>query len=182
MFSSLQTPSKCGKWRWDIKTLTDKHGSALLFKGPLPSSIDELVKEPSPKILHHDSRIDSKLPRFPDENQVVEIIAYVIKVKYEKDDHDLHFVLKSTTSGNTMIGEIPDPNCPTFDEFPVWREILKKTRKNGNKIWDELKEHSGAVKVKITGVPFWDSEHNNRPTGSSRYFREIHPILTIVPL
>jgi len=102
MFCSLQVPVKCGKWRWDVKTLTDKAGSSLLLKEPVPSSIDQPVREPSPKVLHHDSHSDSRLPRFPNENQVVEIVACGIKVKYEEDDHDLHLVLKSPSSENSM--------------------------------------------------------------------------------
>jgi hypothetical protein len=180
IFCSSQQPPKCGKWRWDVKTLTDKDGSALLLTEPVPSAIDQLVMEPSPKILHHNSHADSKLPRFPSENQVVEIVAFVIKAKYEEDDKDLHLVLKSPDSEKTMIGEIPDPNCPDFDEFPTLRELFKKTRKSGNKILDKLNVHAKPVKVKITGVPFWDSEHKNRSKGPGT--REIHPILSIVPL
>jgi hypothetical protein len=161
-FCSLQSRLKCGKWRWDVKTLTDKDGSSLLHQEPVPSSIEQLVKEPSPKVLHHNSHSDSELPRYPSEHQVVEIIAYVEKVKYEQDDHDLHLVLRSTASENSMVGEIPEPNCPTFDEFSTLREMFKKTRKSDNKIWDKLKENKQPVKVKLTGVPFWDCEHTNR--------------------
>lgn len=174
--------SKCGTWRCDVKTLTDKDGRLLLVKEVVPSSIDQLVNKRSPKVLHHNDYSDSKLPRYPDENQVVEITAFVIKVKYEKDDHDLHLVLKSIASENSMVGEIPDPNCQNFNEFPKLRELFIKTRKQGNKIWDKLKETDRPVKVVITGVPFWDSEHKNRPTGSSQYFREIHPVISIVAL
>ena len=174
-------PTKCGKWRWDVKTLTDQDGAALLSKTSMLSSIDSLVKEKPPKVLNSTSHSDGKKPRYSNENQVVEISAIVTIVKIETEDSDLHFVLKSPDSKNTMIGEIPDPTCPTFDKFPSLRDHYTKTRQDGNTIWEKLKKTHKPVKVKITGVPFWDGAQKNKPVGSSKYYRDIHPILTIVP-
>ena len=178
--SAQQHPTKCGIWRWDVKTLTDKNGLALLSKTPIDATIDKMVLKKPSKVLHSNSKTDGKTPRYSNENQVVKIIAYVTEVKSESDDSDLHFILKSTDSENTMVGEIPDPTCPTFDKFPTLREHFTKTRSEGNAVWDKLKKSKKPVKVTITGVPFWDGEHSNeQPSGASKYFREIHPILSI---
>jgi len=173
-----QSHDSCGTWRWKVKTLTDSAGSALLSAKPVPTTIDQLIIVKTPKVLRAISHSDGQLPRYPRENQVVEISAYVIEVKNE-DDHDLHFVLKSLTSDSTMVGEIPDPSCPDYNGFPALRAYFQKIREDGMKVWDALKTNKKPVKVKITGVPFWDGAHSSRPIGASRYFREIHPILTI---
>ena len=175
-----QKPPKCGTWRWDVKTLTDQDGAALLSKPAAPATINDLVKEKPPKTLKASKQSDGTKPRFASENQVVEIIAFVTEVKHEADDSDLHFVLKSTDSDKTMVGEIPDANCSTFDKFTGLKEHFAKT-KDGTAIWDKLKKTHKPVKVKITGVPFWDGVHSNPPKGSSKYCREIHPIITIIP-
>jgi hypothetical protein len=171
-----QSGIKCGTWRWDIKTITDLDGLGLLLKTPEPSSIDKLVKEEPPKVLDNSSLQDGKLPRYPDERQVVEIMAYVTLVK-EEDDHDLHLVLKSPTSKRTMIGEIPDPACPTFIKFPQLKTLFTNARKDGANVWNMLNQTRKPVKVKVTGVVFWDAPHGQ--TGASKYGREIHPILKI---
>ncbi|MCX6252218.1 MAG: hypothetical protein NTX61_15895 [Bacteroidetes bacterium] len=175
-----QLPPRCGKWRWNIKTMTDQQGPGLLLKTPVKSSIDRLVVEVPPKVLHASNRYDAQEPRMSGENQVVEIIAYVILVKHEKDDSDFHFVLQSPHSDQSMVGEIPDPDCTTFDNFPQLRSHFTKTRQDGQSVWNKLKKTRKSVKVRITGVTFWDGMHpKNNPTGASRYCREIHPILSI---
>ena len=177
---SQQLPPRCGKWRWDVKTLTDKQGIGLLSKTLIKSSIDELVVPKPPKILYSDNQSDGREPRMSSETQVVEIIAYVTKVKHESDDSDLHLILKSPNSENTMVGEIPDPACSTFDRFPVLRNHFTKTRQDGYKVWDFWKNAKRPIKVKITGVTFWDGLHyQDTPKGASKYCREIHPILSI---
>jgi len=177
---SQQLPPRCGKWRWDVKTLTDKQGIGLLSKTPIKSSIDELVVLKPPKILYSANQSDGREPRMSSETQVVEIIAYVTKVKHESDDSDLHLILRSPNSENTMVGEIPDPACSTFDRFPVLRNHFTKTRQDGYKVWDFWKNAKRPIKVKITGVTFWDGIHSqNKPKGESQYSREIHPILSI---
>jgi hypothetical protein len=176
---SREHKTKCGKWRWDVKTLTDSDGNHLLSEAPIQSSIDELVNEVPPRVLYSGNHIDAQTPRFDNENLVVEIIAYVTAVKHQDDDSDLHFILASPDSENTMVGEIPDPSCPTFDNFPELRDHFTKTRLDGMIVWKILKRDKRSVKVKITGVPFWDGTHSNRPLGASERFREIHPILKI---
>jgi hypothetical protein len=176
----MRDPYKCGTWRWDIKTLTDKEGPALLTRKPIQTSLDQLVMEKPPKVLYDNNRSDGLLPRYPTENLVVEIDVYVVKMKYEQDDHDLHMILRSVSTGETMVGEIPDPGCPIFDTFPALRNWFGKTREEGYKIWDKLKKTHMPVKVRIIGVPFWDGAHPQRPLGSSEYYREIHPVLRII--
>ena len=99
-----------------------------------------MVKKNPSKVLHSSSKTDGKTPLYSNENQVVKITAYVTDIKSESDDSDLHFILKSPDSENTMVGEIPDPTCPTFDKFPTLREYFTKTSSDGNVVWDKLKK------------------------------------------
>ena len=166
---AMQLPPKCGKWRWDVKTITDHAGLALLDRKPVRSSVDELVVQKPPKVLYSSDQSDGRETRMASENEVVEIIAWVTKVKHESDDSDLHFILPSQGSGNTMIGEIPDPDCTTFDAFPALRNHFIKTRQDGFKVWDFWRNAKRPVKVRITGVPFWDGIHpGSKPKGSSQ--------------
>lgn len=161
-----------------MKTLTDSAGVVIMTKQPIPATIDAMVKIKPPKVLKASSRKDGKIPRYTREKQVVEIIAFVTEIITE-GDHDLHFVLKSPTSDKTMVGEIPDPTCPDYNNNPTLRAHFTQTRADGMKVKDKLKQTKNPVKVKITGVPFWDGVHSGNVTGASKYFREIHPILTI---
>ena len=163
-----------------MKTLTDQNGSALLSSTPVKSSVDKMVVVRPPKVLHADNMfVDGRAARYTSENNVVEFTAFVTDVKNEIDDSDLHFVLKSPNSEKTMVGEIPDPNCPSFDHFPQQKSAISASRKQGMLVMDQMKRTNKPVKVKITGVPFWDGIHLNTPRGASKYCREIHPILKI---
>lgn len=180
--SFAQSPSgRCGSWRWNVKTITDRDGPGLLTSKPVKTTIDQLVSVKPDRILNGKSTADGRTPRLATEKQVVEVIAYVTKVKMEKD-HDFHLVLKSTTSENTMVGEIPDPGCPNYDNFPALRTHFEKTRREGQAVWNLWMRTHRPVKVRVTGVPFWDGFHDKRPKGASPYYREIHPILSIVPV
>lgn len=171
-----QTYEKCGTWRWSVKTLTDKSGIDWLDQEPEETTIDELVKPKPPKKLATGSQADGKLPRYPEESQLVRFRAYVTEIKSE-GDHDLHFVLQSAESDEMMVGEIPHPGCPEFDRAPKIRELITKSRKQGDEIKKELKKSENAVLVEITGVPFWDALHG--ATGAAKNGREIHPITSI---
>jgi hypothetical protein len=73
-----------------------------------------------------------------------------------------------------------DPTCPDYDNNPFLRAHFTKTRADGMKVKDKWKEtNKNPVKVKITGVPFWDGVHTGNVTGASQSFREIHPIIKI---
>jgi hypothetical protein len=173
-----QPTEKCGTWRWQVKTLTDEGGIDLLTKTPIRATIDQLVSVQPTKTLEAGSKKDGNIPRYPREKQVVVVKAFVTEMK-DEDDRDMHFVLKSIYSDSTMVGEIPDPGCPDFDNFPQLNELFQKTRDNGVKVKEILKKTKKPVKVRITGIPFWDGVHSKTPVGASKYCREIHPIIKI---
>jgi hypothetical protein len=170
--------AKCSKWRADVKTLTDENAVNLLTQTPGMTTLEELGAVIPPKILHAD-KTDGAMPRYPNENKVVEVTVMITSIKIGADDGDMEFVMKSPDSDLTMMGEIPDPGCQAFDKFTQLREQFKTSRQQGKAVWDLLKKTRKPVKVKVTGVPFWDAYREDLPKGANKYFREIHPILKI---
>ena len=172
-----QKPLQCGNWRFDVKTLTDKGGFVLLNKTPMPTELDRVITQQPPKALNRSSAADGKLPRYPMENDVVEFTAYVTSATISTDDHDFRLVLKSPSSESTMLGESPDPQCPVFNNFPKLREAFTKTGNDIRTVMDLLKKNNMPVKVRITGVTFWDSPGSQQ--GADPSGLEIHPILKV---
>ena len=175
---SQEQSKECkGFFRWDVKTLTDKQGIDLLSEVPADSTISQLVSVKPPVRMFVLSKQDGRLPRFVSEKHLVKVIAYIEKMNIQADQ-DFHIVLRSPDSKASMIGEVPDPNCPYLSEFPVLRERFRTARIQGDSVWQQLKDTKKPVLVEVTGVPFWDAPHF-WIRGSSKRGREIHPILSI---
>lgn len=177
LFSQERDMECKGFFRWDVKTLTDKPGIDLLSAIVHNSSFDLLVSERPPSHLSVLSAKDGRLPRFDDEQQVVKVVAFIQKVKIQKD-RDLHILLKSTDTNKSMIGEIPDPECGIFDAIPELRRTYAEARRQLQQVTDQINTNHKPVLVEITGVPFWDARHWWL-RGCARNGREIHPILFI---
>ena len=153
-----ETGNECrGFFRWDVKTLTDSGGVSLLAVNFSDSTITKLVSVHPPKHFFILSKKDGRLPRFEDENQVVKVLALIGAVKTERD-RDIHIILKSIDSGDTMIGEIPDPDCRIFDSLPALKNAYVKARKELQQVTDLVGKTKDPVIVEITGVPLWDAQ------------------------
>jgi len=166
-----------GFFRWDVKTLTDSSDLTFMFDLPSDSTIEELIAEPPPVKMGILSKKAGHLPRFDSEKHLVKVIALVTKMSIQ-GDQDYHIILRSTESKASMIGEIPDPDCSYLSDFPIQREKFRVTRKQGDAIFNILKETNKPVLVEVTGVLFWDAPHFWLK-GSSSTGREIHPVLEI---
>ena len=90
-----QKSFKCGQWRWDIKTLTDKDGAGLLKAKPVVMNFDRFLDAKAPRTLNEKSSKDKTQPRFPSEKEVVEITAYITTITIAEDDHDLRVALEN---------------------------------------------------------------------------------------
>jgi hypothetical protein len=176
-----QQSMQCGQWRWDVKTLTDKEGAGLLSARPVSTGFDEFLKAKAPRKLDENIAADKNQARFPSEKEVVEITAYITSVTITEKDHDFQMILKSPLTALTCFAELPNPGCTTFDQFPEQRKLFRKTWNDMGAIMDKISGNSRPVKVKITGVPFWDAPGGERGASSSGL--EIHPVLkvTVVP-
>ncbi|MFZ4522529.1 MAG: hypothetical protein ACOYNC_12545 [Bacteroidales bacterium] len=166
-----------GFFRWEVKTLTDSGGVSLLSARSADSTITHLVSVHPPKRFFILSKKDGSLPRFKEENQVVRVVAIIGKVKTERD-RDIHIILRSIDSEDTMIGEIPDPDCRIFDSLPALKIAYTKARKELQQVRDLIGKTKDPVLVEITGIPLWDARHWWL-RGCARNGRELHPILSL---
>ena len=78
----------------------------------------------------------------------------------------------------SLIAEIPDPECPKLEHFPALRTIYGMARKFVTDSIQEpptqIKELDEAVKIRVTGILFFDKLAHGR--GHGRNGIEIHPI------
>lgn len=170
---------KCGVWRWDIKTLTDSEGPALLSLTPEHTTITELNQLTRPE------HVGTNDPRFDDEKRLVTVTGKIIAHKRLSGDgdHDYHIVVQSPDGSTQLIAEIPSPDCPEIFGDSVLHEFFTELRGNYVDLFGtpttSLKQLE-PVEVEITGVPFWDmSAHGS---GHSENGIEIHPVTGIHPV
>lgn len=152
---------RCGVERWPVKVLADRD-SAAVDRAPRESTVSALGAIPIPEIPYpNDRRIA------PYELQVYRIRATVGYMSTQ-DDQDWHIVLHDRERPeDTMIAEIPSPNCAATAAHAVLyaaaRDALRRVPRGGA--------------VVVEGVGFFDFIHNQR--GRARNGFELHPVLAI---
>jgi len=160
--------AKCGKEWWTIKTGTDSDANNVNMS-PETTTISALIHLPKPSSLPKTSRIK------PTELQTFTIEATLVGYKKEGDE-DYHLVIEDK-AGNTMIVEIPDPECVADGKGPFYTGI-KKARAQ----FEAVFHAQGSLKktntvVTVTGVAFFDKLHGQ--TGVAPNGIELHPVLDI---
>lgn len=103
-----------GVERWLVKTGTDPDVAKVGKTGVVDTTVEELISIPRPKDFQPPNRRFAKYDQkrsAPVETTVWRLEADIIALKLEGDG-DYHLVLQGD-SGETMIGEIPDPE-PAF--------------------------------------------------------------------
>lgn len=173
----VATSQHCGTWRWAVKTLTDQEGIQILSKQAVITSISDLASERAPQRLSTGRNFDG---RINGEGNKILVDALIIKCKKEPDK-DYHLVLQDPSTNETIVSEIPSPNCDNLAAFPQLKERYGKLR-----AWIDSKINVTAtmsdvdppIAVKVEGVAFWDAPHG--ATGASDEGREIHPITDFI--
>jgi len=99
----------------------------------------------------------------------------LVAIKLE-DDGDLHLRLRSST-GKTMIGEIPRPGCVSSSS--LWKTGITAARNYiTGRYWVSLSSwHYLYKKIDIKGLGFFDDEHG--VTGAAPNDIELHPVIYI---
>ena len=165
----ISSYSQCGKERWDVKTLTDPDTTFIDFDNIISTTIHDQCELPKP------SKIKNK-PRLKSERTVYELIGYVTSFKLE-DDRDYHVVIEDPETEETMVVEILDPDCPGIESTSRY-ETFKEVRDWFKKLFKPTSSFkTKRVKVKLTGVGFFDFIHGQR--GMAPNGREIHPVLSM---
>lgn len=158
-----------GKDRWDVKTLTDVGAKKVKFK-PIKTTIDSLRK------IVPNQKVGNTTKRFGTEFYTYEIVCKVREYRME-DDGDYHLVLVDVSdTSKTMIGEIPDPSCPSVAKSGKANTFVKVRTFFKDSVAVKKNVTKQGV-YKITGVVFFDKKH--RQLGLSPNGIELHPILSI---
>jgi hypothetical protein len=168
--------AQCGKERWNVKTLSDKDTQKVDFKHIIKTTVNSQVNLPKPV------KIPKNLPRQNTEYNVYAIDCYIIEYKME-EDNDIHIVLRDLKTNATMVAEVPSPLCPEVQKtssYKQFEELYNWFTLNIGKPGSSFKTLSKPMKVRITGVGFYDFIHGQR--GMAPNGREIHPVLSITPI
>ncbi len=154
----------CGKWRWDIKTGTDPQAAQINVNNIDHVAITDLISLPRPTYYPQNSRIA------PTEMQVYNINATIVEIRHE-DDGDYH-LLAQDSGGNTMITEIPDPQC--VGSSSPFIPLIEAARSYVTQNWNGSTRVN--IPASITGVAFFDFPHAG---GAAPNAIELHPVLKI---
>jgi hypothetical protein len=168
VFFQSNSYSQCGKERWPVKTLTDKDTVKINFANVIKSTVHKQCKMKRPSKVYG-------MPRLASERKVYEIEAYVVEYKKE-DDHDYHIVIQDLITGEDMIAEVIDPECPGISSTSRYKDFKKVRDWFTTEFKPTESFKNTLVKVKLTGVGFFDHVHG-KLRGHADNYREIHPIL-----
>jgi len=206
--------------RWPVKTGTDADVSQVgqnvvngedLGQGIVQTTVEEMLALPRAANM---PAVNDSFPvnsfyqdhrSAPTETTIWEITATITEGRLEQDG-DYHLVLKGD-SGQTMIGEVPNPD-PAYVGNAAWLAEIKNARDavdkklgrpldpadsqlDGTAPPTEERTELGPIKAEIeaemtsinaratiTGVGFFDSSHGQ--TGVAPSAIEIHPVFSIV--
>ena len=158
----------CGVERWSIKTGTDAGAPNINTSTISSTTIASLVSLSQPSSLPRNTRLS------PTETTVFSIDATLVGYKFESDS-DYHLVI-ADASGNTMIVEIPSPNC-VGDTSPFSQAITQARAQFDAQFTASDHFVNVNVPIKVTGVGFFDTIHGQ--TGVAPNGIELHPVLAI---
>jgi hypothetical protein len=164
----LSRSGSCGVERWSVKTGTDADVGLINLQSMTQTTIAALAALPAPSNLPANNRIQ------PTETTVFQLHDTLIEYKLESDS-DYHLIL-SDGSGNTMIGEIPDPVC-VGSSSPLLPGIQHARSQFDTRYTPTGSFQTANVPVAVTGVGFFDFLHGQ--TGVAPNGIELHAVLDI---
>jgi hypothetical protein len=162
----------CGTERWTIKVLIDPDTDKINYADIVKTTIADEIALPQPTL-------EMQTPRMKCETVVNQVECYIDGYKLETDK-DVHIVI-SDDNGNTMIAEIPNPDCKEVKGSSQYEKIKNVRDWFEQTFSPKAKYHKNTDKAKytFTGITFMDKIHGQ--TGVADNGVEIHPVLDIVP-
>src|SRR5438552_42878 len=168
----LHAPSilaQCGVERWSVKTGTDPDAGSVNLSSSSSTTIVTMRSWTAPSPIPSNNRVS------PSETTQWVLNATLTQYKLEGDS-DYHLVL-SDASGNTMIAEIPSPNCVGTGS-PFGPGITTSRNAFDARFNATTSFQTANIPVQIRGVGMFDFLHGQ--TGVAPNGIEIHPVLDIV--
>ena len=161
--------AQCGVERWSVKTGTDADAKLVdLNAAATPTTVGGLRALSAPKTLPANTRIQ------PTETTVFTVSATLVEFKLENDS-DYHIVI-ADANGNTMITEIPAPNCVGAGS-PFSPDIAAARAAFNARFAATSNLQKANIPVQVTGVGFFDFLHGQ--AGVAPNGIELHPVLDI---
>lgn len=169
VFLSSPIFAQCGVERWSVKTGTDPDAGQVNLASSSSTTIATMRSWTAPSPIPSNSRVS------PYETTQWVLNATLVEFKLESDS-DYHLVIKDS-SGNTMIAEIPSPNC-VGSGSPFGPGITNSRNEFDAKYTATTSFQTVNVPVQIRGVGMFDFLHGQ--TGVAPNGIEIHPVLDVV--
>lgn len=165
--------------RWAVKTLKDPDAKKIDFNHK-KTTVSRLI------------RIKTGIYPYPIESgrqghefNTYEVVCRIRSYSIAEEDDDLNLVISDPEHPkDTMIAEVPNPDCPNVKDSPyakefrsVWDEFRKSGTRDG-KINQDGKRHGARSGLyRLTGVAFVDIPHFQE--GRAKNDIELHPVLGI---
>lgn len=167
--------SHCGTERWSVKTLSDSDAEQvdLNLSHRIITTVHLLVSLAAPKSRPENGRL------VPTETTVYGVQGRLIGFKLEKD-RDFHLVLEDQQSNETMIAEIPNPDCSGVCASHAMNVITQARQafvQACGMPTTRYKRLTRPVIVRVIGVGFFDYFHDQQ--GVAKNAIELHPVLGI---
>jgi hypothetical protein len=163
----------CGTERWSVKTLSDSGAGTVDVTNRITQSVHNLVSLPAPSQLPSDSRIA------PTETTTFGVQARLVGFKKETD-RDFHIVIADSQTNETMIVEIPDPQCDGVCSSQT-KGLISQARQTFvhqcGVPTSQFKKLTSPLLIRITGIGFFDFKHGQ--TGVAKNAIELHPVLRV---
>src|SRR5438552_3822447 len=161
--------AQCGVERWSVKTGTDPDSGLVNLSSTSSTTIVTMRSWTAPSPIPANNRVS------PYETTQWVLNATLTQYKLEGDS-DYHLVL-SDGSGNTMIAEIPSPNC-VGSGSPFAGGIQNSRNEFDARYTATTSFQTANIPVQIKGVGMFDFLHGQ--TGVAPNGIEIHPVLDII--
>ncbi|MHB8572536.1 MAG: hypothetical protein ACYDAY_06215 [Candidatus Dormibacteria bacterium] len=161
---------QCGTERWSVKIGTDQDSALVNLNSTTVNTVASMDSYAEPSSLPSNNRVQ------PQETTQYSIDATLSEYKLETDS-DYHLVLRDG-SGNSMIAEIPDPNCLSGVSSPFTAGI-RNARDQFDAFYYNVNTNFQVanVPVRVTGIGFFDHLHGQ--TGVAPNGIELHPVLDV---
>jgi hypothetical protein len=159
----------CGTEAWAVKTLSDPAAQEVDLH-PRATTVAKLVK------LRPPGEIGTRLPGAEMQNWRIHVL---LRSQRLEGDSDVHLVLADPKTGQTMIAELPSPDCVgaadgVAADLAAARATLARSCGAATTSFRPLRGSAT-----IEGVAFFDFEHGQR--GAAPNEVELHPVLRISP-
>lgn len=163
----------CGTERWDVKTLKDATAVQIL-RSPKTTTIPVLVKLSHPTVQQLHANESSRIGP-------VERTTFILKALllgyHSEADQDFHLVIANPNNiSQTMIAEIPAPNCVTIPQFAAALQMMRTQLAQAfGAPGPKTRRLTQPVPIVLRGVGFFDFPHNQ--DGLAPNAIELHPVL-----